>query len=398
MECKKVTLELLNHPLEQSQDLSFLDDAIQCSANQVERLMKTYVHKYPSACSVNGRYQQLSISTDTLGSNWTPGFWTGMLWNLYQMTEQELFRAVAEAQFDDYKEKEESYEHLNHHDIGFVFSPSILAQYKITGSKKARELALTAADLLAKRYSPVARIIQVRDRDEQGNFIIDCSMNVPLLYWKSIETGDRSYYLKALNHMYRVTECMLREDASTYQCFKIDEVTGEPIKGWQGQGYKDESCWARGQAWVIYGYALSYKYTHDKVFLELAKKVSNYYLNRLPKDMVCNWDLWFTEDSDPRDSSTAPIAACGLLEIAKYLEPSDPHKQWYENAAIKMAESLYKYYAVKDEGADGLLLHGVYCKDKGNGGLGDDECCLWGDYFYTELLLRLKKKDAIICW
>lgn len=395
----RIKLEKIKNTDRFTDETAFLPDAIQWAVNKVEEVMKGFVHNFPSACSENYIYRTLDEPCDILGSNWTDGFWTGMLWLSYQLTGNQLFRAVAEAQFDDWDRRMEENIHLNHHDIGFLYMPSMVAQYKITGIKKSRKLALEAADILAKRYSPKARIIQVRDRDEQGNFIIDCSMNVPLLYWASIETGDRSYYLKALNHMYRVVECMIRDDASSYQCYKIDEVTGVPEKGWQGQGYDDHTCWARGQAWVIYGFALCYKYTKDKSFLELAKRVANYYINRLPQDAICNWDLYFTAADDSRDTSTAPIAACGLLEIAKYLEDGDIHKEIYKKAAITMIKNLSEKYTTQGLISNGLLKEGIYCKQKSHSsGLGDGECCLWGDYFYLEALLRIKDKDWCVFW
>jgi unsaturated chondroitin disaccharide hydrolase len=359
--------------------------------------MADFVHLYPTACSENLMYKKACNGLDILGTDWTQGFWTGMLWLSYELTDNELFRAVAEAQFDDYKRRYDEYDCLYHHDIGFLYVPSILAQYKITGSKKAKKLCLKAADILAKRYSKKAKIIQVRDKSEQGEFIVDCSMNIPLLYWASNATGDRSYYLKALNHITQVANHIVRDDASTHQCFKIDEVTGEPIRGWQGQGYDDHSCWARGQSWVIYGLALSYKYTKEKTLLDMAKRVSNYFLNRLPSDNICNWDIMFTEDDVARDSSAAPIVACGLLEIAKHLDNDDIHKELYIRAATNMMMNLAEKYTTRDVQSNGILKHGVYCKDKGDGGLGDDECCIWGDYFYMEGLIRLKK-DWQIYW
>lgn len=387
---ERVTLEEVKNPERFTGETEFLDEAVAYAAGKVREILPEFVHSYPSACSVNLIYQREENASLHLGSDWTCGFWTGMLWLSYEMTGNALYRAVAEAQFDDYKERFRTYNCLNHHDIGFIYIPSVLAQYKVTGSPKAKKLCLKAAELLAKRYCEKAGIIQVRDRNEQGDFIIDCCMNIPLLYWAASVTGNRSFYHKALSHMTQAARCMIRDDASTYQCYQIDEVTGEPIKGWQGQGHDDDSCWARGQSWIIYGLAISYRYAKDPAFLELAKRVGNYFLNRLPSDLVCNWDLIFTEDEVQRDSSVAPVAACGFLEIARYLKEEDPCKALYQNAAASILRNLAEKYTTKDLNSNGLLRAGVYCKDKGNGGLGDNECCIWGDYFYMEGLRRLK--------
>lgn len=384
---KKVVLEEVKNPKRFHGDISFLDNAVSYTTGKVEEVMPNFVHSFPSASSENLIYGEDNHS------EWTCGFWTGMLWLSYEMTGNSLYRAVAEAQYDDYKERYKSYHVLDHHDIGFLYTPSIVAQYKVTGAKKAKKLGLKAADILSRRYSEKAGIIQVRDRDQQGNFIIDCSMNIPLLYWAAHETGDRSFFLKALNHMNQAASYMIREDASTYQCFRIDEITGQPVRGWQGQGYNDDSCWARGQAWIIYGLAISFRYTKETAFLEMAKRVSNYFLNHLPSDLICNWDLIFTEDDVQRDSSSAPVAACGLLEIAKYLKDSDPYKELYYNAAVSILRNLAEQYTTQGRQSNGILLHGVYCKDK----WGDDECCIWGDYFFMEGLRRLKG-DWIMYW
>lgn len=388
---ERVNLEQVRNPERFTYDKNFVDDACKFVTDKVFEIMPEFVHNYPSSSSENLIYSKQK------NDDWTEGFLTGMYWLCYELTGNELFRAVAEAQFDDYKERMDKFVVLNHHDIGFLYIPSIVAQYKLTGSKKARELALEAVDVLANRYCDNAKIIQVRHDAQQGTFIVDCSMNIPLLFWATQETGIRSYYLKALNHITQVCNYIVRDDASTYQTYRIDEVTGEPLGGSHAQGYDDNSCWARGQSWIIYGLAIAYGYTKEIEFLEMAKRVANYFLNRLPSDHICNWDLIFTGDDEQRDSSAAPIVACGLLEISKYLKDDDIHKEIYKNAAASILESLSKNYTTKDVNSNGLLLHGVYCKDKGDGGLGDDECCLWGDYFYVEGLTRLKK-DWNLYW
>ncbi len=389
-EVERVKLEEIKNPERFTKDCSFVPEAVAYACGKVKEILPEFVHYYPAACSENLKYRPVKNSSRELGSDWTSGFWTGMLWLSYELTDNALYRAVAEAQFDDYQKRYDEYDCLNHHDIGFIYIPSIVAQYKVTQSAKAKKLALKAAELLSKRYSEKARIIQVRDwRSGQGEFIIDCCMNIPLLFWAGETTGDRSYYCKALNHLSRAVECMVRDDASTYQCYKIDEVTGEKIGGWQGQGYVDESCWARGQAWIIYGLSVAYTYCRDKDILEMAKRLANYFLNRLPEDLVCNWDLFFTNDDEQRDTSAAAPAACGMLELAKWLEPEEG--EIYKNAAITILRSMAKKYSTMGKDSNGLLTDGVYCKDKGNGGLGDDECCIWGDYFYLEGLTRLSK-------
>ena len=377
---KRVVLERIKDKSKFMDNHEFLDEAIEFATNKILDMLPDYVHQYPTACSVDNMYLKAKNGYDIMGTDWTQGFWTGLLWLSYQLTGNALFRAVAEAEFDDYKQRYDDFECLYHHDMGFLYSPSIVAQHNITNAEKAQRLALDVAELLSKRYCDVAKIIQVRDLNSQGVFIIDCLMNLPLLFWASTQTGDRKYYFRALSHVYQSMNYLVRDDASTFACFKIDEITGEPIEGSQGQGYDTDSCWSRGQSWMIYGLALAYQYVKEQELLEMAKRVANYYLNRLPSDNVCNWDLIFTADSDPRDSSAAPVVACGLLEISKHLPENDEYKTFYKTAAENILMNLYDNYSTRGLRSNGLLLHGVYVKDKGDGGLGDDECCIWGDY------------------
>jgi unsaturated chondroitin disaccharide hydrolase len=257
------------------------------------------------------------------------------------------------------------------------------------GDKTARETAIKAADKLITRYHEKAKILQawgdLSDPEQRGRMIIDCNMNLPLLYFASKETSDRKYYDIAVNHAEQAAKYIVREDSSTYHTFYMDTETGEPLYGKTAQGYSDKSCWARGQAWGVYGFVLSYVHTGDRKFLDISEKLANYFLNRLPEDDICYWDLDFTEGNEERDSSAASIMACGLLELSKHLPVSNEYRELYENAAVKMIKSLAENYTTKNVNSNGILLHAVYSKPGGNG---VDECCIWGDYYYLEALIR----------
>jgi unsaturated chondroitin disaccharide hydrolase len=193
----------------------------------------------------------------------------------------------------------------------------------------------------------------------------------------------------AYSHARQAARHIIREDASCYHTFYMDTQTGEPLGGKTCQGFSDDSSWARGQAWAVYGFPLSYDYSGDEGFLEIAVKMANYFLNRLPDDDVCYWDLIFTDGDQERDSSSAAIAACGLLELSKHLPLTQAYRAFYENASLKIIQSLTERYTTKNSPhSNGLLLHGVYNKP---GSCGVDECCIWGDYFYFEALVRLWK-------
>lgn len=369
------------------------DEAIGFILGQIDRNLETFTDKFPSECSSNNVYRQVD------NVEWTPGFWTGMLWLAYETTGNDKYRLVAEKQLASYRQRLEERKYTETHDLGFLYTLSCMSAYKLTGNKEAKELALYAADLLYARYLNKAGIIQawgnLNNPNQRGRMIIDCCMNLPLLYWASEMTGDRKYAEAAVSHAKQAANYLIRDDASSYHTFYMDAETGEPKHGKTAQGYSDDSCWSRGQAWGIYGFPLSYLYTGDYELIELTKKVANYFLNRLPEDYVCYWDLVFTDGPEERDSSAAAIAVCGLLETVKHMPLTDSHKRTYENAALTILQSLVESYTTERVSeSNGILLHAVYGKPFGNG---VDECCIWGDYYYFEALVRVTR-DWKLFW
>ena len=371
----------------------YCEKAIQYILKKIDENLDTFTYMFPAAASINNVYPAVE------NTNWTSCFWTGMLWLAYEVTGDEKYRKVAEIHLESFRRRIEEEIAIETHDLGFLYSLSCVAAYKLTGNEDAKKTALKAADSLMKRYFKKAGIIQawgdLSDPDQQGRMIIDCCMNLPLLYWAAGQTGERKYYDAAYSHICQAARYIIREDASSYHTFYINVETGEPRFGKTHQGYSDDSCWARGQAWAMYGFPLSYNYTGDWRLMDLNKKISNYFLNRLPDDDVCYWDLIFTGGSEERDSSSAAIAVCGMLEMAKHLPLTDSSKRVYENASLKILKSLTENYtSVTDLKSNGVLLHAVYGKPNGNG---IDECCIWGDYYYFEALVRVIK-DWKLYW
>lgn len=374
----------------------FVEEAIHSVLKKIDENLDTFTYKFPSQQTKDNVY---GVIDNVEG--WTTGFWTGMIWLAYDVTGDEKYRKAAEIQVKSFEKRITEEIMTDTHDLGFLYSLSCIAAYKLTGDEDAKKAALKAADILMKRYIDKAGIIQAWGKMEdvtsvhRGRMIIDCCMNLPLLYWASEITGDKSYYEAAYNHVMNAEKYIVREDASTYHTFYMDVETGEPRYGKTHQGYADDSCWARGQAWGIYGFVLSYIYTQNWGYIEVAKKLTNYFINRLPEDDVCYWDLVFTEGNEERDSSAAAITACGLLEMAKYMPLTDKHKTVYENAALTMIKSLVENYTSKNcPESNGFLMHSVVNKPAGRG---IDECCLWGDYFYLEALVRVAK-DWKLYW
>lgn len=358
----------------------------------IDKNLDKYTHKFPSACTTNLKYRIKD------NDDWTNGFWTGMLWLAYEYTGDDKYKKVAQIHTENFEERYNNDFVLNHHDLGFLYSLSAVADYKITGSEKARELGLKAANKLKGRYQEKGDFIQAWGNlgdESEYRLIIDCFLNLPLLYWAYEETGDESYLKIANNHFNTAINNVIRDDSSTYHTYYFDKETGQPIKGVTHQGFKNDSCWARGQSWAILGMPLNYRYNRNENAKYIFEAVTNYYLNRLPEDLIPYWDLVFTEkDRQPRDSSSAVITACGIFERNKF-DKDYTNKEVYNRAAHEMLRNLINNYTTVNEDSDGVLMHGVYSWHNNKG---VDECNLWGDYFFMEALMRLYKVDLKMFW
>jgi len=364
-----------------------LAGAIEQALASIDRNLAHFGHDFPAPSTTASVYPAIG------NVEWTNGFWTGMLWLAYELTGAARYREAADAHVRNFAERQQQRINVNHHDLGFLYSLSCVAAYKLTGDVKAAETALGAARLLVERFQERAGIIQawgeLNDPSQSGRMIIDCNLNLPLLYWAADYSGDQSFRVAADSHIAAAARHIVRQDGSTFHTFFFDPASGAPLAGKTHQGYADDSCWARGQAWGISGFPLVYRYNGDARLIGLSRVLANYYLNRLPADGICYWDLIFTSGSQERDSSAAAIAACGLLELARQLPVTDPLRADYENAALGTVQELAANYAgTGGVAGGGLLRHAVYHKPHG---VGVDESCIWGDYFYLEALVRLTR-------
>ncbi|MGC6769483.1 glycoside hydrolase family 88 protein [Enterococcus sp. LJL128] len=366
---------------------SWLEEEIAYVLQKVKENQRIFQKLVPPAAS----NQQIYEPEENI--DWTASFWVGMLFLAKEMSGSEGFDKTIESQMDSFTKRLEERVELETHDIGFLYILSAIADYQVNKNEASRQLAIQAADLLMARYSEKAQIIQawgnLNDPAEGGRMIIDCLMNLPLLYFASAATGDDSYKKAAYAHAKQTQRYIVRPNYTTYHTYFFDTETGAPLEGKTAQGYSDSSCWARGQAWGIYGFTLSYLHTGDTSFLDTAKHLADYFIEELPEDLIPYWDLVFDDGSgEERDSSAAAIAACGLLELANQLPLSEERRAVYQNTAAAIMSSLAQHYTtVNQPQSNGLLLHGVYDK---NTGKGVDECMIWGDYYYMEALMRLK--------
>lgn len=318
---------------------------------------------------------------------WTSSFFVGMTYLSYVITQDKSYLRKKEEYIKSFSNRCKT-GHMATHDIGFLYSLSSVALYQLTQEPKVRALALEAADKLCIRYHENGKYIQawgsMNEPEEKTRIIIDCMMNLPLLYWATEQTGNEKYKEIAINHATTSIGTLLRVDGSTYHTYYMDVKTGKPLYGATHQGHRDESTWARGQGWSIYGYSLSYGYTKEEKFLEVAKKSADYFLEHIPLDYVTYWDFDFSDaQPDIRDTSAASLMATGLLELAKHCEKKEAEN--YMRTAKKILFSLMDNYMNKEvETAVGLLREGMYHRDNGF-----NEYTIWGDYFFLEALYKV---------
>ena len=361
------------------------DGQVQAALDKAVDLVRMNLPKYTKRCQNHSSVGNIYPACGN--TQWTCGFWPGEVWLAYERTHNEAFLRTGRTMVESFHRRIVKKIRVAHHDMGFLYTPSCMAAYRLTGDRQAREAAILAADQLISRFQPKGEFIQAWGRmgaRMNYRFIIDCLLNLPLLYWASEETGDGKYADIAERHTATCLANSFRFDGSTFHTFYMNK-DGTPGYGRTCQGYKDDSFWARGQAWGVYGSILSWRYTRNPAALDAFRKALDFYLTRLPEDLVPCWDMIFQPDSgEPRDSSSAAIVACGLLEAARILPREQ--SEGYETLAREMVGSLVRDYAVKTPvPGTGLILHGTYSKKSPYNTCfpeGVDECTSWGDYFY----------------
>lgn len=362
--------------------------AIEQAVEQTKRNIERFGEQFPHV-SADGKHYMLNPNTD-----WTDGFWSGMLWLCYEYTGEAVFRDAAVRTVDSFRRRLEVRTNLNHHDIGFLYSLSSKAGWIVDKDEEARQLTLQAADALMERWRETPQLIQAwgpeNDPENGGRIIIDCLMNLPLLYWATEQTGDAKYREVAGIHAEKSRRFLVRGDDSSYHTFYFDQATGDAVRGGTHQGYRDGSTWTRGQAWGIYGFALAYRGLGRPEFLETSKRMAKYFIDRLPEDYVVYWDFDVPQvPESKRDSSASAIAACGMLELAGHLGPEDPFKAELMEAVTRSISSLaLNYTPARASDEEGLIRRGSYSVRTG---LSPDDYTIWGDYYYLEALMRLEK-------
>ncbi|WP_294068560.1 glycoside hydrolase family 88 protein [Proteiniphilum sp. UBA1028] len=322
---------------------------------------------------------------------WTAGFWPGILWYDYENTKSEEVLDAAR-HYTDILEPLTTLPAYDH-DLGFQLFCSYGNGYRLTGDEKYKQIILNAADTLATLFNPRAGTIlswprEVEPNNWPHNTIMDNMLNLEMLYWAAANGGNKELYDIATKHAETTMKYQFREDGSNYHVVVYDTIDGHFIKGITHQGYADETMWARGQAWAIYGYTMVYRETRDKKFLRFAEKVTDVYLKRLPEDYVPYWDFDAPNIPDePKDASAAAITASALIELAQ-LEDTPAKAKEYRDAALKMLMSLSSPEYRSGETNSAFLLRSVGHKPNGSE---VNASINYADYYYIEALTRLKK-------
>ncbi|MCI0408548.1 MAG: glycoside hydrolase family 88 protein, partial [Acidobacteria bacterium] len=286
------------------------------------------------------------------------------------------------------------------HDMGFLYTLSSVAEYTITRDPEAREMAMAAARSLAARFNPFGQFLRAWNDwpddtpeyrlEKRGKAIVDSMMNLPLLWWAWRETGITMFSDIAHAHAKTTIKYFLREDGSTCHTFNFDPVTAQPLEPRTHQGLADDSCWARGQAWALYGFALAYTATGTAEYLEASRTCARFWSSHTPETGIPPWD--FSAPGQPLpDTSAAAIAACGLMELSQHV--GDEEGRRYQELAVRSLSHLGRDFWQADSYM-GLLTGGVSHMPRKQG---VGVSLIYGDYFFLEGLLRAQGRTPF-CW
>ncbi|EOR94365.1 Glucuronyl hydrolase [Arcticibacter svalbardensis MN12-7] len=320
--------------------------------------------------------------------DWTSGFFPGELWYLFEYTGDKKWLEQAK-EFTVKLDKEQF--NITTHDLGFMMYCSYGNGYRLTHDETYKNVIIQSAKSLSTRFNPKVGLIRSWDHhNDQWKYpvIIDNMMNLELLFEATKLTGDSSFYKIAVSHANTTLKNHFRADYSSYHVVDYDPETGEVRKKMTHQGYADESAWARGQAWALYGFTLCYRETGDTLYLNQAQNIANFILNNpnLPKDLVPYWD--YNDPTIPntsRDASAAAITASALYELAGYAK-----LPLYKKKADIILSSLGKSYHAPINGKGGFILDHSTGHRPAKSEI--DVPINYADYYYLEALLRSKKK------
>jgi len=341
--------------------------------------------RVPRSTDANGKLVTSNISW------WTSGFFPGSLWYIYEYTKDTAILHFAQ-KFSNRIESEKYT--TNNHDVGFMLYCSFGNGYRITHDQSYPEILITASNSLLTRYRPEIKSIQSWDKNNLYNcpVIIDNMMNLEMLFWASKFTKDTKYRDIGVNHANTTIKNHFRKDYSSYHVIDYDLTDGHIIKKVTNQGCADESAWARGQAWGLYGFTMCYRETKDRRYLAQANNIATFILNHpnLPTDKVPYWDFNAPKiPNEPRDASAAAIIASALIDLSAYTDKKTA--ELYRNTSEQILRSLSSPAYLAKSGTNGgfLLMHNVGNMPKNSE---IDTPLSYADYYFLEALFRYKKR------
>ena len=363
--------------------------------NKLSRTAVKYRDKIPYTTK-NGEYDdRAAVGADITW--WTNGFWGGLMWLMYEGTQNPEYKLTAERSEELLDGAFEKVDAL-HHDVGFLWHILSGANYRLTGNKKSRNRNLTAAMLLASRYNLKGNYIRCWNADverfhlhgktydqETQMTIIDCMMNLNLLYWASEELKDDRFKNVAICYADMVARDHVRADGSINHIVLHDPHQKDTVVDCiMGQGYAKDSSWSRGVGWALYGFVLSYIHTKEQRYLDTAIKVANHFIAETEKtDWLPRLDFFQPETPVYYDSTAGAIASCGLIELAKLVEGADGEK--YISVALKVLKAMEKNWCDWTDQEDAILQMGSEAYT-----WGIHKTIIYGDYFFVEAIHKLK--------
>jgi unsaturated chondroitin disaccharide hydrolase len=356
-----------------------LQKALSFAATQVRRTVEAYPGFYPMY-TASGKWKH----TGEAWTNWCEGFLPGMMWLIHEQTTDPWFRQTAE----EYSRKiEHRKDDRNVHDLGFLFFHGTYKRWYEATCREGKpdaalqQVVIHAGQTLALRFKEKGQYLRSFVADE--SLFIDIMMNVPVIFYAAIQTGDKSLYRLAMQHCLTSRRTLIRGDGSTSHEGIFDLGSGEFLRQTTHQGYRGDSCWSRGLTWALYGFGTVYTQTQDARFLQAAEACADFYISHTPENGVPPWDYDAPADSRKQpDSSAGAIAAMGLWQLSK-ISGDCTRRRLYRQYAMTILTTLTdnEYLAATTPGWEGILKRGVYHIHKG---LGVDESVMWGEYFFVE--------------
>lgn len=322
---------------------------------------------------------------------WTNGFWPASMWQMYRLTGDPVYREEALRAEIMLDEALRDFKNLSH-DVGFMWLIHSGVRYALEKNADSYDRVLFAANMLAARYNPNGFIRAWNGGGREGWAIVDCMMNLPLLYWATEETGDPRYRLIAMRHADTSMGYFVRPDGSCNHIVIFDAESGAFLESPGGQGYAAGSSWSRGQSWALYGFVLSYLHTKKQDYLDTAKRIAHYFIGQITDDWMPRCDFRQPPEPALKDNAAGNVAACGLLELARILP------EWEGKACFDAAIHILKAQE-KDAANWELNDPAIFtkCTSAWHDLSGRHITMTYADYYFIEAINKLRG-DTLLFW